>query len=106
MSGGLCVVCDRPICRHGAALYAPSSPAFSPTVETETGEAMRQRALGFLTESYRELAERSKTFAFSPIEGTLLESTGRALDSLTGMAPALGLILTPRDSKAWFQASI
>lgn len=95
----LCVVCDRPSCRHDAARYEDRQIPVSP-VETEVGEAMRVRSLAVLRGRYTVLAESSKTYAFSSIEGTVMQATGRALQTLQAMAP-LGDVRPARAADWW-----
>lgn len=73
-------------------------------IETEAGEALRQEAIRALSSRYSTLVERSKSqWDFSPIEGSELEATGRALDHLTAMVAAPTLL--PAHRKGWGDAT-
>lgn len=98
----LCVVCDRPSCRHDAACYEDRQIPVSP-VETEVGEAMRVRSLAVLRGRYEVLVEHSAQYDFSPIEITVMQATGRALQTLQAMAP-LGDVRPARAADWWGEA--
>lgn len=88
----LCVICDRPVCGHNIAARYMAEPAEYTPVETANGEHVRQAALRLLGDRYRVLLDNSKTYSFSPIEGTMLDDTGRVLEILAAMKPTGPLI--------------